>query len=89
MSRTYTPTYRIEASYVDFTSRSKKIASFPINGKPSLKALIWWRKEMNRSFSGTNNHLAKIQSGYSHCQIVNQKTGEVVVEYNPPMFEEV
>ena len=88
MSRTYTPSYRIEASYIDFASRSRKVAAFGFMGKPKLENLIQWRKEMNQSMiNGTNQHLN--QSGYSHCQIVNQKTGEVVVEYNPPMFEEV
>jgi len=88
MSRTYTPKYRIEANYIDFTSRSKKIAHFIFNGNPTLKKLMNWRKEMNASMiNGTNQHLN--QSGYSHCQIVNQRTGEIVVEYNPPIFEEV
>ena len=79
-------------------ARTKEfIASWPVKsaanvyglGQPTEQRLSEWRDKFNMSLlaGGSNSHLGdkyRIQYG---IEVYNQKTGEVLAQYNPPMFE--
>jgi hypothetical protein len=87
--RTTTPKYRIEASYICFVKKGRKVATFAQDKKMNENQLKDWRSGMNNSMrlGGVNEHLAGLQNHYSKVTLVNQNTGEVVITYNPPVFE--
>ena len=91
MGKTIIPTYRIEASYVRFTTRSREVQTFawlPIYGKPTEANAAKFRQMFNKSLiDGTNNHLFEVMSGLGTIKIIHQKTGQEVVNFVPPMFE--
>jgi len=98
MSKTRTPKYRVE--YLDNTVESRKSRRYTAertmawDGRATRARLEAWREAINASFesSGVNAHLSDAL-GYvvriGRSRIVNQRTGEVVAEYVPPMFEVV
>jgi hypothetical protein len=92
MGRVSTPRYRIELSCNHFLNKRKEVHSYAFTGKPSIEGAKKFRDAMNDSVfnvnkAATNIHLSKVQSPYGRATIINQKTGEIVAEYNPPMFE--
>jgi hypothetical protein len=91
MGKTTIPTYRIEATYVRFTTRSRDTQTFAWEkkyGKPTEANAAKFRKTFNQSLiDGANKHLNSIMSGLGTIRIVHQKTGQEVVKYVPPMFE--
>jgi len=86
MRNVKTPKYRIELSCVSFTNKRREVHSFAFDGRPTLKRAIEYRDGMNASFNTHNSHLRGCQSDYNNVQVINQKTGAVVVEYKAPMF---
>jgi hypothetical protein len=88
---TKTPKYRIEASYIRFTTKTREIQSFAWDsksyGKPTLENLAKFRMAFNKSLEGHNKHLAHIMSGLSNISLIEQKTGQTILKYVPPMFE--
>ena len=94
MSKSDTPRYRIELSYISFTNKRREIAKqvyeSKVSGKPSTDNAKKYRDGMNASMNQgqPNEHLRSGQSDYSHVWIIDQHNGQIVVaEYNPPMFE--
>jgi hypothetical protein len=88
MGKIVTPKWRVEVQ--DNTGVKNQFAWR--EGRPTLKALEAWRNGFNQSFKkdGVNYHLSKSLGFilcYGNCQIVEQRTGRVVVEYKAPMFE--
>lgn len=91
MRKTVTPKYRLEASYISFTERCRKVIQLAWDGKPTLERLKDYRFKFNASLckGGANEHLQGQMSGLSKCWIIEQKTGAKVLEYNPPMLEQI
>jgi len=91
MGKTIVPKYRIEASYIRFTTKTREVQSFAWDsksyGKPTLENLAKFRAQFNKSLEGHNKHLAHIMSGLSTIKLIEQKTGQEVLRFIPPMFE--
>jgi len=67
----------------------KKKIQFPGYGKPTAENLSKWRGNFNSSLkpNGVNNHLGIDKWIQCKIEIYNQITGQIIAEYNPPMFE--
>ena len=100
MSKSRSFKYRVKMSYVSFTAKKRAIATFVWDskkyGRPTLENLKKFRAGMNSSINekdGTNTHLRGTQSNYGKAWIETNverwKTPETIVEFNPPMFEEI
>jgi len=91
MGKTIKCTYKLELSFVNFNSRRKEWQTFGLMAsdiKPNEKDVKRYRDAMNESLmNGSNKHLSSSQSLYSNAILTDQRTGEVVVKYNAPMFE--
>jgi hypothetical protein len=91
MGKTIVPKYRIECSYIRFTTKTREIQSFAWDsksyGKPTLENLAKFRMAFNKSLETHNAHLASIMSGLSNISLIEQKTGQTILKYVPPMFE--
>lgn len=93
MGKTITPKYRVEISYISFTEKRIKTDSFAWDikrhGKPTNENAKKFRDAMNESLNkgGSNENLRDNQSDYCNTEIKDQKTGEVIAEFIPPLFE--
>lgn len=79
-----TGNYIVEAQCIDFNAKKKVIHTYPFEGKPTEKALRKWRQHRNEDNRGNPNF-----SDYSNCCIKDRLSGDVVVSYEPPVFEVV
>lgn len=91
MGRVVTPKYRVEFT-MTLGRRDSQVWDCRHNGRPTEKNLRAWREAMNHSFEhgGVNEHISQMLGRverYFNCRVVNQFTGEVVVEFKAPMFE--
>lgn len=67
----------------------KSFQGIPSYGKPTSENLSKWRDGMNESLlpGGTNSHIGINGWIQQQIEIYNQKTGQIVCTYQPPMFE--
>ncbi len=92
MSRTITPKYRVE--YADNVGTVIKSMAWDWKRfkASDVAALEEWRNVYNTSFElgGVNAHISE-GLGFVYrigcADLVNQTTGEVVAEYDPPKYE--
>jgi hypothetical protein len=73
------------------------IASWPVKsaanvhglGQPTSERLSQWRDKFNQSLKkgGCNEHLGMKYWMQYKIEVYNQKTGQVLAQYTPPMFE--
>lgn len=77
-----TGNYIIEARCINLNTQKKVIHTYPFEGKPTEKALRKWRQHRNEDNQGNRNF-----SDYSNCCIKDRLSGDIVVSYEPPMFE--
>lgn len=91
MGKTTIPAYRIEASFVNFSLKKRDVQSFAWEssyGKPTVENAAKFRSLFNKSLiDGPNKHLSGQMSGLGTVRIIHQKTGSVVAEFVPPLFE--
>lgn len=97
MGRVYTPKYR--AAYMDQTGIWRSVswnvrgrANVTGHGKPNAANAEKLRKAMNKSFDvgGVNFHASKAAGFIIHInklRVIDQFSGEIVVEVSAPMFE--
>ena len=74
--------YIIEARCTDSNAQKRVIHTYPFEGKPTEKALRKWRQRRNEDNQENLNF-----SDYSACWIKNRLSGEIVIYYEPPVFE--
>ena len=74
--------YIIEARCIDFNTQKRVIHTYPFEGKPTEKALRKWRQRRNEDNRGNPNF-----SDYSACHIKNRLSEEIIISYDPPVFE--
>ena len=69
--------------------RTTSKVNAPGYGKPTADNLKKWRDKFNQSCrsGGCNEHLGINGMINYQIEIYNQKTGEVLATYNPPLFE--
>ena len=93
MGKTMTCKYVLKHRYINFSNRSVETGIIHWNvkeyGKPTTENIREWRKRFNDSMNpgGVNHHIAKNFSPVSTAWIIEQKTGEEIARYTPPMFE--
>ncbi len=60
-------------------------------GKPTEANLSQWRDGFNASLlkGGTNSHLTSNNRLQCKIEVFDQRSKQVVCEYNPPMFETI
>lgn len=89
MGKTRTPKYRIELKFMGKWDHYPWKSAW---GKPTETVVKAVRDALNESFKagGLNEHVSKnkgVLVSYSDSRAIEQATGEVVAEYQAPMFE--
>ena len=79
--------------YQDQLGSHKVIWDSKTAGNPTVENLEKWRGVMNKTMQrgGCNEHISRLYKSIPHisnCEIHNQKTGQTVVTFKAPMFEE-
>jgi len=94
MGKSITPKYRIEIKDNSLNYLDMPLAMAWNCGKPTTKKLEEYIYKLIDSYKigGCNEHIS-LTLGYmpipNKARIINQKTGDIVIEWNAPVFMEI